>query len=188
MQQYLAEVDGIAAGRIFSFPMGIGSAPRASPELVLEDRTEVVPPGRQDNGLAGSSTLFARPASCSMCSKGRAAVPGAALLVLTYQQDERRAAFETDADPWASGRRDQSTAPLRGCAPPGVRRCRPVAVSAETRARHVLADQVHRGHGARKLPVVGNEEVVEHVRLLRRDRRRTRRPLMRTRLRARWCS
>lgn len=168
MQQYLAEDDGLAADKIFSFPMGIGSAPVPAPEQVLETGKRLSLPAGKTMAYSGVIDAVRSPGILlDVFERVRAAVPGAALLVLTYQQDERRAAFEADVR--ARGLPVSVIGPLHHSEVARHLACADVVLSPyPPRIEHAMCSPTKSIEGmALGLPVVGNEEVVEHVRLLR---------------------
>jgi glycosyltransferase involved in cell wall biosynthesis len=168
MQRHLAEVDGIAADKIFSFPMGIGSAPAPSPEQVLETGRRLSLPAGKTMVYSGVIDAVRSPGiMLEVFERVRVAVPDAALLVLTYQQDERRAAFEAEAS--ARGLPVTLVGPLHHSEVARHMACADVVLSPyPPRIEHAMCSPTKSIEGmALGLPVVGNEEVVEHVRLLR---------------------
>ena len=168
MRRYLAEEDGIAADKIFSFPMGIGSAPAPSPEQVLETGRRLSLPSGRTIVYSGVIDAVRSPGILlDVFERTRAVLPDAALLVLTYQQDDRRAAFEADAR--ARGLPVTVVGPLHHSEVARHMACADVVLSPyPPRIEHAMCSPTKSIEGmALGLPVVGNEEVVEHVRLLR---------------------
>lgn len=168
MRRYLAEADGIAADKIFSFPMGIGSAPVPGAEKVLEIRRRLALPVGSTMVYSGVVDSVRSPGiMLDILEKVRAVVPDAALLLLTYQQDERRVAFEAEAR--SRGLPVTIIGPLHHSEVSCHLACADVVLSPyPPRIEHFMCSPTKSIEGmALGLPVVGNEEVVEHVRLLR---------------------
>ena len=98
MRRHLIEVDRIPADKVFSFPMGAGSE--------LDPTVSQVDAARRQLGLPWHQTLVYSGVIHPLRSPGfmldvldlvRRQVPDCGLLVITYQQDERRKAFEMEA-------------------------------------------------------------------------------------------
>lgn len=168
MRRHFIEVDGVLGDRVFSFPMGFSEShsDHAVDEIAALRRqlalpwrrtlihTGVIDPLRVPGFMLDVLALLLRQ------------VPDAGLLVVTHQNDQRRRAFEADAE--ARGLPVKVVGPVHHSRVPAYLRCADVmlcplpprveyAMSSPTKSIEAL------GVG---LPVVGSSEVVEHRRIL----------------------
>jgi glycosyltransferase involved in cell wall biosynthesis len=167
MRRHLIRADGLSANRVFAFPMGYGSNP---------DPTEAdVQAARRDLSLTWSRSILYSGVidglrepefMLDVLALVRKDVPDTGLVVLTYQLDDRRSAFESAAR--ARGLPVRIVGPLHHARVAAYVRCADVVISSyPPRVEHAICSPTKSleaiGAG---VPVVGNEEVEEHRRFL----------------------
>jgi glycosyltransferase involved in cell wall biosynthesis len=168
MRTYMIEDEKIDSARAFSFPMGFNDAPPPGNDAVSAMRAQLGLPAGKTIVYTGVLDQVRDPEfMLDVLERVQQIIPEAVLLVLTHQTDDRRVLFEQQA----SARRlaVKMVGPLPHaevslylrCADVMMSPCPPIfeyRISSPTKSLEAL------GAG---LPVVGNEEVEEHVRVLR---------------------
>ena len=168
MREYLVASDKLDARRVFTFPMGVRDPAPARPEateglcreLGLRRGRTVVYSGVIDPVRESRWML-------DVLDRVRAELPDVALLVLTYQVDDRRRAFEEEVR--RRGALVRVVGPLSHREVPAYLRCADVMVSPyPPMLEHNICSPTKslEGMGA-GLPVVGSAEVVEHETIFR---------------------
>ena len=168
MRTYMIEEEKIDPARAFSFPMGFNNPPDRDNDKVAATRAQLGLPAGRTIVYSGVLDQVRDPEfMLDVLERVRQIMPEAILLVLTHQTDDRRTRFEQQAS--ARGLAVKMVGPLRHdevslylhCADVMMSPCPPIfeyRISSPTKTLEAL------GVG---LPVVGNEEVEEHVRVLR---------------------
>ena len=163
MGEHLVVADGLDPQKVFSFPMGVpDESPPAREEIETLRRSLNLPDGRT---IVYSGTIdpVRQPEwMLDVFDRVRARVPGAALLVMTYDAGDRRARFEAEA------RRRQADVRIVGPIPfrevSRYLQCADIVVAPyPPMMEHRIASPTKsvEGLGA-GLPVVGSREVDEH--------------------------
>jgi glycosyltransferase involved in cell wall biosynthesis len=167
MRRHLIERDGIPAGRVFAFPMGLGSNADPGAAAVEEARAELALPWGPTIAYSGVLDPIRQPAfMLDVLELVRRRVRNAGLLVITYQQDQRRRTFESDAS--ARGLPVRVVGPIHHSKVSAYVRCADVmlcpvpprfefAMMSPTKSIEALGAGV---------AVVGSSEVEEHRRML----------------------
>jgi glycosyltransferase involved in cell wall biosynthesis len=164
MRAHLVAEDGLDPQKVFSFPMGVpDQSPPTREEVETLRRSLNLPAGRT---IVYSGTIdpVRQPEwMLDVFDRVRARVPGAALLVITYEADDRRARFEAEAR--------RRHADVRVVGPIAFRevsrylQCADVVLSPyPPMMEHRISSPTKsvEGLGA-GLPVVGSREVDEHA-------------------------
>lgn len=170
MREYLVASDTLDARRVFSFPMGVRDVAPPTPEATEElcDRLGL----RRGRTLVYSGVIDPVRESTWMLDvldRVRAQVPDVVLLVLTYQDDDRRRAFEDEAR--RRGAAVRIVGPLSHRDVPVYLRCADVMLSPYPPMfeHHVCSPTKSLEGMCAGLPVVGSAEVVEHAMMFRQS-------------------
>ncbi len=167
MRNHMIEVESVDPARAFSFPMGFRNTPLSPNEEVAALHRELRLPAGKTIVYSGVLDAVRAPEfMLDVFERVTQEIPDAVLLVITHQTDERRTHFERRAA--ARGLDVRVVGPLHHtdvglylrCADVMMSPCPPIfeyRISSPTKTLEGL------GVG---LPVVGNEEVEEHVRVL----------------------
>lgn len=167
MRRHLIARDGIPAERVFVLPMGIGSSPEPTTAAIAEARSTLAFSWGPTIAYSGVIDQLRQPAfMLDVLEMVRRRVRDAGLLVITYQQDQRRQAFEAEAQ--ARGLPVKVVGPLHHSNVSAYLRCADVAlcpipprleyaISSPTKSLEALGAGV---------AVVGSMEVEEHQRIL----------------------
>jgi glycogen(starch) synthase len=164
MRERLIAEDGLDPRKVFSFPMGVPDAFTSSDEEVETLRRRLNLPAGRTLVYSGTIDPIRRPDwLLDVFDRVRARVPDAALLVITYETDQRRASFEDDV------RRRQADVRVVGPVPfadvATYLRCADVALSPyPPMMEHRIASPTKSIEAlSAGLPVVGSAEVEEHA-------------------------
>jgi len=167
MRRYLIERDRLDPDRVFAFPMGAGSNANPTDEEVAAARTALALRWRWTIAYTGVIDAHRQPDfMLDVLEAVRRTLPDTGLLVITYQQDARRDAFEATAR--RRGLPVRVVGPLHHSKVAAYLRCADVmicpvpprlefAMMSPTKTLEALATGV---------PVVGSIEVEEHRQLL----------------------
>ena len=167
MREYLAQTDGLNPARIFSFPMGVPEGTRAGREQIESLRRRLDLPAGKTIVYCGTLDPVRQPDwMIDVLSLVRERVAGAVLLVVTYQTDERRRAFEEEVR--RRGADVRVVGPVAFSDVDMYLRCGDVMISPwPPRPEHWMASPTKSLEGLRAgLPVVGSVDVAEHQSLL----------------------
>lgn len=170
MRQHLVTIDKLDDRRVFSFPMGVRDVPSPTPAAieVLCHRLGL----RRGSTIVYSGVIDPVRESTWMLNvldRVRAQVRDVVLLVLTYQDDDLRRAFEDEAR--SRGAAVRIVGPLSHREVPVYLRCADVMLSPyPPMLEHTICSPTKslEGMGA-GLPVVGSVEVPEHVMLFKQS-------------------
>lgn len=167
MRDYLVAGDGLDPDRVFSFPMGVLAEPDAAPEDVESLRRRLNLPAGRTLVYSGVLDPVRQPGwMLDVFDLVRARVAGAVLLVVSYQTDERRRAFEEEV------RRRQADVRVVGPVPfrevPAYLRCADVVLSpCPPLLEYRISSPTKTLEGmCAGVPVVGSAEVDEHRAIL----------------------
>jgi glycosyltransferase involved in cell wall biosynthesis len=98
MRRHLIETDRVPEAAVFSFPMGAGSQPDPTPAQIEAARAQLALPWKRTIVYSGVIDPIREPTfMLDVLDLVRKDVPDSGLLVMTYQEDERRRAFEAEA-------------------------------------------------------------------------------------------
>lgn len=168
MRTYMIEVEKIDPARAFSFPMGYSDMPRPQKDQIAALQAQLGLPAGRTIVYSGVLDQVRDPDfMLDVLERVQLIIPESVLLVLTHQTDNRRARFERQAA--ARGLAVKVVGPLHHsevslylrCADVMMSPCPPIfeyRVSSPTKTLEALGVGV---------PVVGNEEVEEHVSVFR---------------------
>ena len=166
MRQQIIDRDGLDPHKVFVFPMGAPDGEAATAESVEALRQRFDLPRGRTIGYIGVLDPVRQPQRMlDVIEKVRARVPDAALLVVTYQTDDRRRAFEEEV------RRRGAHVRMAGPVPFGevssYLRCMDVVLSPyPPMPEHTVASPTKSLEAmAAGVPVVGSAEVDEHLTL-----------------------
>lgn len=163
MRTHLVADDGVDADKVFSFPMGVVDDD-VSEDDVDELRHRLNLPVGRTIVYVGVLDAVRQPEwMLDVLDRVRARVPDAALLVVTYQTDERRRAFEDEARRRQTDVRVVGPVPFRDIS--RYLRCADVMMSPyPPMAEHTVASPTKSIEAlCAALPVVGSAEVDEHA-------------------------
>lgn len=167
MRDYLVAEDALAPDRVFSFPMGVLAEPDADAEDVEALRRRLDLPAGRTLVYTGVLDPVRQPEwMLDVFDRVRARVAGAVFLVVSYQTDERRRAFEEDV------RRRQADVRVVGPVPfrevPTYIRCADVVLSpCPPLLEYRISSPTKTLEGmCAGVPVVGSAEVDEHRAIL----------------------
>lgn len=167
MRRHLIESDGAPEAAVFSFPMGAGSEPNPTPAQIEAARTELALPWKRTIVYSGVIDPIREPGfMLDVLDLVRKVVPDSGLLVMTYQEDERRRTFEAEAV--ARRLPVKVVGPIHHSSMSAYLKCADVmlcsvpprlefAMMSPTKSLEALGAGV---------PVVGSAEVEEHQRML----------------------
>ena len=167
MRDHVVAEDGLAAERVFSFPMGVLDVTTSTPDQIEALRAHLGLPRDRTMVFSGVLDPVRQPAwMLDVFDLVRARVPGAVFLVLTYQTDDRRRVFEDDARRRKADVRVVGPVPFRDVS--SYLRCADVAISSyRPMLEHKVASPTKTWEAlCAGLPVVGNTEVDEHAEFL----------------------
>lgn len=163
MREHLVAEDGLEAQKVFSFPMGVADDDVSDEEVDALRRRLELPAGRTVV-YSGVIDAVRRPEwMLDVIERVRARVAGAVLLVITYQTDERRRAFEDEARRRQLDVRVVGPVPFREIS--RYLRCADVMMSPyPPMMEHKVASPTKSIEAlCAALPVVGSAEVDEHA-------------------------
>jgi glycosyltransferase involved in cell wall biosynthesis len=163
MRDHLVAEDGLDPAKVFAFPMGVLDEQASSEDVEALCRRLDLPRGRT---LVYSGVLDALRQPewlLDVLDRVRARLPGAALLVITYQTDDRRRAFEEDVRRRGTDVRVVGPVPFRDV--PTYLRCADLLVAAyPPMMEHRISSPTKSLEALRAgVPVVGSIEIDEHV-------------------------
>lgn len=167
MRDYLIAGDGLDPARVFSFPMGVMAGPDAAPEDVESLRRRLNLPVGRTLVYSGVLDPVRQPGwMLDVFDKVRARVAGVVLLVVTYQTDERRRAFEEDVRRRQADVRVMGPVPFREVST--YLRCADVVLSPYPPLLELrISSPTKSLEGmCAGVPVVGSAEVDEHRAIL----------------------
>ncbi len=164
MRDHLVAEDGLDPQRVFCFPMGVKDEIALSPDELEALRRRLNLPAGRTIVYSGTIDPIRRPDwMLDVFDRVRARVPDAALLVITYDNDERRARFAEEA------RRRQADVRVVGPVPFAevssyLRLADVVMAGYPPMMEHKISSPTKSVEGlCAGLPVVGSAEVDEHV-------------------------
>jgi glycosyltransferase involved in cell wall biosynthesis len=167
MRRLLIETDRVPEATVFDFPMGVGSQPNPTPAEIEAARAQLALPWKRTIVYSGVIDPLRRPAfMLDVLDLVRKEVPDSGLLVITYQEDERRRSFEAEAE--ARRLPVKVVGPIHHSSMSAYLKCTDVmlcsvpprlefAIMSPTKSLEALGAGV---------PVVGSAEVEEHQRML----------------------
>lgn len=164
MREYLIASDKLDARRVFSFPMGVRDVAPPMPEATDELCQRLgLPRGRTIVYSGVIDPVRESSWMLDVLDRVRAQVPDVVLLVLTYQEDDRRRAFEDEAR--RRGAPVRIVGPLSHREVPRYLPCADVMVSPyPPMLEHNICSPTKSLEGmCAGLPIVGSAEVVEHA-------------------------
>lgn len=167
MREHLVAVDGLDPQKVFSFPMGVLDEAPSSPEEVEALRRRLnLPAGRTIVYSGVLDPVRQSEWMLDVLDLVRARVADVVLLVVTYQTDARRAAFEEDARRRQADVRVVGPVPFREVST--YLRCVDVMLSAfPPMMEYRISSPTKSLEGlCAGVPVVGSAEVDEHAAIL----------------------
>lgn len=163
MRAHLVATDGLDPQRVFSFPMGVPDPSPPIGEGVESLRRFLNLPAGRTIVYSGTIDPVRQPEwMLDVFDRVRVRVPGAALLVITYEADDRRTRFEAEARRRQADVRVVGPVPFREVS--SYLQCADVVLAPyPPMMEHRISSPTKSVEGmAAGLPVVGSSEVDEH--------------------------